>query len=81
MAAALQQRGLGMGSICELVDALENALAAVFLYKNTCKISLPKLVPTRSLAWIAFLGLSPEGNTDIGFGGVYHWWILHNIYR
>lgn len=41
---------------------------------------LTKLVPTRSLSWIAFFDLSLEGNTDIGFGGVYHLWIFHKIY-
>lgn len=45
------------------------------------KESLTKLVPTRSLAQIAFLDLSPEGNADTGFGGVYHLWILHKTYR
>lgn len=42
---------------------------------------LTELVPTRSLAWIALLDLSTEGNRDVGFGGVYHLWILHKICR
>lgn len=81
VAAALRPRGVGTGRGCGVTGVLENPLTASFLYKNTRKKLLTMLVPTRSLAWIALLDLSPGGDRDIGFGGVYHLWILHKICR
>lgn len=68
------------GRLCGAADGLENALAASFCIKKSCKNILTKLAPTRRLAWVAFLELGLGGNRDIGFGGVYLW-ILCKFYR
>lgn len=51
------------------------------LYKNICKKILTKLVPPRSLAWIACLDSSSDGHTDTGFGGASRLCVLYRLYR
>lgn len=81
MAVALWHGEVWEWGPVELQTGLEKALAVTFLYKNIHNFLKIKLAPTINFAWIAFLALSLEGSTGIGFGDVRHLWIRHKLYR